>query len=121
MCIGRDVRAMTLLGLEILICEGGKVSVRVASVAGSAELPAPDLRGRTGGFPLGEAEKRVACATGKEKASALGSRDRLLLVVSFQFADWEAKAISQEALPRKTCKVDLKKMATNKKVQYARR
>ena len=52
MCTGRDVRAMSLLGLEIIVCEGGKVSVRVALVAGSKELPAPDLLGRTGGFPL---------------------------------------------------------------------
>ena len=57
---------MPLLGLEILVFEGGKVSVRVAPTAGSKGLPAPDLCGRTGGFPLRAVESRAARATGKK-------------------------------------------------------
>ena len=66
LCNGRDVRAMTLLGLEILVCEGGKVSVLVAPVACSKGLPAPDLCGRTGDFPLRVVESRAARATGNK-------------------------------------------------------
>ncbi len=82
---------MSLLGLEILVCEGGKVSARVAPVAGSKGLPAPDLWDRTGGFPMRVVGKRAACATGK-KASALGSQDQLIIVASFKSAEWGAKA-----------------------------
>ncbi len=57
---------MTLLSLEIIVCEGGKVSDRDAPVAGSKGLQAPDLCGRTGGFQLRVVESRAARATGKK-------------------------------------------------------
>ncbi len=70
---GLVVRAMALLGSDPLVCKGGEVLVRAAPVAGSMGCRRPICAVVRDCFPLREAERLAARATGK-KASALGSQ-----------------------------------------------